>query len=226
MKNYVIIVAGGSGKRIGGETPKQFLPLNGIPVLMHAMNAFWGSKTKPEIYLVLPALLHNYWSGLCKEYNFDVPHQLIVGGEERYHSVKNALNKLAGEGFVAIHDGVRPIVTGDLIDRCYKQALVLGNAIPAVAANDSIRHSAKNHKSTPLNRNEIFLVQTPQVFNLKQLKEAYKQEFDKNFTDDASVIERSGEEVFLIEGERTNIKITFPQDIEIAELLLKRKPTL
>ena len=225
MKNYVIIVAGGSGKRIGGETPKQFLPLNGIPVLMHAINAFWESKTKPEIHLALPALLHNYWIGLCREYNFNIPHQLIAGGEERYHSVKNALNKLAGGGFVAVHDGVRPVVTSDLIDRCYEQALYLGNAVPAVAANDSIRESIKSQKSKPLNRNEIFLVQTPQVFNLKQLREAYEQEFDEIFTDDASVMEHNGNQIFLIEGERTNIKITFPQDIEIAELLIKRKPT-
>jgi len=220
MKYYAIIVAGGSGNRMQTETPKQFLLLKNLPVLMHTIKAFAQSDTQPKILLVLNKDQQTYWARLCEEFNFHVPHQLIDGGTERFHSVKNAIHTIDEECYVAIHDAVRPLVSKTLIDNCFKEAEVQGNVIAAVQSSDSVR-MLRDKKTSALKRDEIYLVQTPQTFSLNILKEAYKQDFDSRFTDDASVVESIGQEINIIEGERGNIKITYPIDLELAELLLK-----
>lgn len=220
MKYYAIIVAGGSGNRMQTETPKQFLLLKNLPVLMHTIKAFAQSESQPKILLVLNKEQQGYWRRLCDEFNFRIPHQVIDGGTERFHSVKNAVYTIEEESFVAIHDAVRPLVSKTLIDSCYKEAAQQGNVIAAVQSSDSVR-LLKNEKTSALKRDEIYLVQTPQTFSLKVLKEAYNQEFNSYFTDDASVVESIGYNINIIEGERSNIKITYPIDLELAELLLK-----
>jgi 2-C-methyl-D-erythritol 4-phosphate cytidylyltransferase len=220
MKYYAIIVAGGSGNRMQTETPKQFLLLKNLPVLMHTIKAFAQSDAQPKILLVLNKDQQGYWRRLCEEFNFRIPHQVIDGGTERFHSVKNAIHTIEEECYVAIHDAVRPLVSKTLIDNCFKEAEVQGNVIAAVQSSDSVR-MLRNEKTSALKRDEIYLVQTPQTFSLNILKEAYNQDFDNHFTDDASVVESIGYEINIIEGERGNIKITYPIDLELAELLLK-----
>ena len=220
MKYYAVIVAGGSGNRMQTETPKQFLLLKNLPVLMHTIKAFAQSNTQPKIIVVLHVDQHNYWNRLCQEFNFNIPHQVVAGGTERFYSVKNAISIIEEESFVAIHDAVRPLVSTELIDSCFKQAALSGNVIAAVQSSDSIR-MLKNNKTSALQRDEIYLVQTPQTFKLEILRESYEQRFESHFTDDASVVESIGQSINIVEGERNNIKITYPIDLEIAELLLK-----
>ncbi|RBQ03315.1 2-C-methyl-D-erythritol 4-phosphate cytidylyltransferase [Pedobacter miscanthi] len=220
MKYYAIIVAGGSGNRMQTETPKQFLLLKNLPVLMHTIKAFAQSDTQPKILLVLSKDQQGYWKRLCDEFNFYVPHEVIDGGEQRFHSVKNAIATIEDESFVAIHDAVRPLVSKSLIDNCFKAAEAQGNVIAAVQSSDSVR-MLRDDKTSALKRDEIYLVQTPQTFSLNILKEAYQQDFADHFTDDASVVESIGYGINIIEGERGNIKITYPIDLELAELLLK-----
>ncbi|MFC4210530.1 2-C-methyl-D-erythritol 4-phosphate cytidylyltransferase [Pedobacter lithocola] len=221
MKYYAVIVAGGSGNRMQTETPKQFLLLKNLPVLMHTLKAFAQSEYQPLILLVLNKNQQPYWLRLCEEFNFRIPHTVIDGGSERFQSVKNAINHLDDDGVVAVHDAVRPIISTKLIDNCFKYALEKGNVIAAVQSTDSVR-KLRDDKTSALNRNEIYLVQTPQAFTLDILKEAYKQDFSPHFTDDASVVELAGYEINIIEGERNNIKITHPIDLELAELLMKK----
>ena len=219
---YVIIVAGGSGTRMGSAVPKQFLALNGLPVLMHTLNAFNKSAYKPQIILVLPADFHQYWQQLCAQHHFEISHQLINGGETRFHSVNNGL-QLIPDGddiVVAVHDAVRPLTDIAIIDHAFTHAAEYGNSVVAVKSRDSIRQLVKGH-STSLVRDEIYLVQTPQTFRLSQIRQAYNQPFDSKFTDDASVVEAAGFQIDIVEGNHRNIKITFPEDIAIAELLLK-----
>ena len=220
MKYYAVIVAGGSGNRMQTETPKQFLLLKNLPVLMHTIKAFAQSNTQPKIIVVLHVEQHKYWNRLCQEFNFNIPHQVVAGGTERFYSVKNAILSIEEEGFVAIHDAVRPLVSTELIDNCFKQAKLYGNVIAAVQSSDSIR-MLKNNKTSALKRDEIYLVQTPQTFKLEILRKAYEQEFERHFTDDASVVESTGQNINIMDGERNNIKITYPIDLELAELLLK-----
>ncbi|GGI25750.1 2-C-methyl-D-erythritol 4-phosphate cytidylyltransferase [Pedobacter mendelii] len=220
MKYYAVIVAGGSGNRMQTETPKQFLLLKNLPVLMHTIKAFAQSDSQPKILLVLNKEQQAYWLRLCEEFNFRIPHQIINGGTERFYSVKNAIETINEESIVAIHDAVRPLISKELIDKGFKQAETIGNVIAAVQSSDSVR-MLRDNKTNALSRNEIYLVQTPQTFSLKILKESYKQEFSTHFTDDASVVELAGYEINIVEGERNNIKITYPIDLELAELLLK-----
>jgi len=220
MKYYAIIVAGGSGNRMQTETPKQFLLLKNLPVLMHTIKAFAASDTQPKILLVLNKDQQAYWTRLCKEFNFHIPHQVIDGGTERFYSVKNAVYTIEEDSYVAVHDAVRPLVSKTLIDNCFAEAAKQGNVIAAVQSSDSVR-LLHDKKTSALKRDEIYLVQTPQTFKLNILKEAYNQEFDPHFTDDASVVESVGYEINIIEGERGNIKITYPIDLELAELLLR-----
>ncbi|WP_025144977.1 2-C-methyl-D-erythritol 4-phosphate cytidylyltransferase [Pedobacter jeongneungensis] len=220
MKYYAIIVAGGSGNRMQTETPKQFLLLKNLPVLMHTIKAFAQSDTQPKILLVLSKDQQSYWTRLCEEFNFHIPHEVIDGGKERFHSVKNAIQTIEEDSFVAIHDAVRPLVSKSLIDNSFKAAEAQGSVIAAVQSSDSVR-ILRNEKSSALKRDEIYLVQTPQTFSLSVLKEAYHQDFADHFTDDASVVESIGYGINIIEGERGNIKITYPIDLELAELLLK-----
>lgn len=223
MKYYAIIVAGGSGNRMQNSVPKQFLLLDGIPVLMHTLQAFSRSALNPEILLVLHQSQQAYWAELCKTYDFTLPHQVINGGEQRFHSVKNALLTISGEGIVAIHDAVRPLVSTQLIDKSFSIAAEKGNSVAGTTPTDSIRKLTGPDKSVAFNRNEFILVQTPQTFALDILKKAYEHPYRNEFTDDASVVEFSGIEIHMIAGERENIKITYPEDLEIATVFRNKK---
>lgn len=220
-KRYALIVAGGSGVRMNLRTPKQFLLLNGLPVLMHTINVFNSLNPLPEIVLVLPMSEFDTWRSLCNEYNFRVPHALVAGGETRFHSVKNGLDTINGKGLVAIHDGVRPLVNIATIEKCFEVAMQKGNAIPAVLPHESIRIGTPENSNT-MDRSKVWLVQTPQVFNAAAIKQYYQSSFQSSFTDDASVAEAAGERIFLVEGNRENIKITTRQDLIIAEELIRK----
>ena len=222
MNHYAIIVAGGSGTRMHSAVPKQFMLLNGIPVLMHTINVFHQSDVQPRIIVVLHPDSHQYWTDLCTEHNFTIPHQLASGGETRFHSVKSGINLVEDDdAIVAIHDAVRPLVTKEVIDEAFDCAEQYGNAIVAIKSRDSVRQ-IKNNRSQSLNRDEIYLIQTPQTFQAAQLKKAYLQPHQESFTDDASVVEQTGVNINLVGGSYQNIKITFPEDIAIAEFLLKQ----
>ncbi|MFI5162455.1 MAG: 2-C-methyl-D-erythritol 4-phosphate cytidylyltransferase [Sphingobacteriales bacterium] len=221
-KYYAIIVAGGSGTRMRSAVPKQFLLLNGIPMLMHTINAFHFSNTQPKVIVVLHPDSHTYWNELCAEHNFTIAHELINGGETRFHSVKNGINAIEpDDAIIAIHDAVRPLVAKEIIDESYDCAEKYGNAIVAIKSRDSVRQ-IKDNRSQSLNRDEIYLIQTPQTFQAEQLKKAYLQPYQESFTDDASVVEQTGVNINLIAGSYQNMKITFPEDIAIAEFLLKQ----
>jgi 2-C-methyl-D-erythritol 4-phosphate cytidylyltransferase len=220
MKYYAIIVGGGSGKRMQNAIAKQFLLLKNKPVLMHTLSAFNNSPFKPEIILVLHQDFHQYWEELCLKYNFNVPHQLIRGGEQRFHSVRNGLMAIKGEGIVAIHDAVRPLVSAKLIAKAYEFAEENGNAVTCIKPSDSVRR-VKNNDSKIVDRNHLVMIQTPQTFEIGQLRTAYQQHYKSKFTDDASVVEKAGFKINLIEGERNNLKITYPEDLELANLLVK-----
>lgn len=221
FKRYAIIVAGGSGTRMGSALPKQFLLLNGLPVLMHTLLAFHNSASKPDLILVLPAAYHEYWAQLCETHNFKIPHQLVSGGETRFHSVKKGLDLITADepSLIAVQDAVRPMTSAEIIDAAYESAALYGNGVVAVKSRDSIRR-LKNETSVALPRDEIYLVQTPQTFQSAQLKKAYEQAYTPNFTDDASVVEAMGINIHLVDGSHKNIKITFPEDIAIVELLM------
>jgi len=223
MKYYAILVAGGSGNRMQSTVAKQFLLLNGKPVMMHTIEAFHKSSLNPEILVVLNKHQHLYWQELCDIHHFKVPHQVIAGGEQRFHSVKNGLDNIHGDGYVAVHDAVRPLVSLELITRSFVEAKRRGNAVAAIRPTDSIRKLTVNDRSIALNRDDFALVQTPQTFNVMELKKCYQVPFTNQFTDDASVLEYSGHQIHLIEGERDNLKITYPEDIEIANILIKKK---
>lgn len=213
---HVIIVAGGSGNRMNSEIPKQFMLLNGLPLIMHSINAFYNYNNNISIVLVLPKTHFNTWDKLKSEHSLTIPHLIAPGGETRFHSVKNGLNFIPANGIVGVHDAARPLVGEDTIARCYESADKSGSGIPFILPNDSIRIQ-KNGKSKALDRNKICLIQTPQCFNTKQLKQAYLSRYSKKFTDDASVFEKSGGHIVLVEGNTENIKITKPSDLSIAK---------
>ena len=221
MKYYAIIVGGGSGSRMLSDTPKQFMLLNGKPILMHSIEAFYYSDLNPEIIIVLNIDFHDYWENLCLKYNFSIPHKLVKGGLQRFDSVKNGIKAVKGKAIIAIHDAVRPLPSNQLITRSFLVAQQSGTAISAIKSKDSVRQSTEN-SSKALNREEIYLVQTPQTFQSEILNKAYLQEYRNEFTDDASVVERTGIAINVIEGESKNIKITFPEDILLAEFYLKQ----
>jgi 2-C-methyl-D-erythritol 4-phosphate cytidylyltransferase len=189
---------------------------------MHTIEAFCNCTPRPEILIVLHPDFHAYWKELCADHQFTIPHQLIAGGETRFHSVKNGLDVTADDSIIAIHDAVRPLTDTAIIEEAYKQASAHGNAVVAVKSRDSIRQG-NSERSVSLLRDEIYLVQTPQTFRSDIIKNAYQQAYQEIFTDDASVAEQNGVQIKLIEGSYNNIKITFPEDIAIAELLLKQK---
>lgn len=222
MKYYAIIVAGGRGTRMQSAVAKQFLLLNEKPVLMHTIQAFFLSEFQPEIILVLPPTEINFWKVLCSKYQFDIPHQIIEGGAERFHSVRNGLMSICNkeEGFIAIHDAVRPIIAADFIDKIFREAFQYGNAIPYIKPSDSVRKINENSTKI-IDRNKLILIQTPQIFELKQLKTAYQQRYAKHFTDDASVVEKAGFQLSFVHGKRHNIKITYTEDLALAAFLMK-----
>lgn len=186
---------------------------------MHTIEAFNKSDYNPEIIVVLNVDFHQYWENLCVLHNFSIPHRLIKGGTHRFESVKNGIKAIKSKAIIAIHDAVRPLLSTRLIDHSFQEAESSGNAVAAIKSRDSVRQQSGNH-TIPLNREEIFLIQTPQTFISEILKKAYKQEFRNEFTDDASVAERAGIKINLIEGEYRNFKITFPEDIRLAEIYL------
>lgn len=224
MKTIVIIVAGGTGTRFGASTPKQFLELHGLPVLMHSILAVARAldDCDHDIIITLPTSQQDYWQQLCRKHAFAVQHRVVAGGETRWHSVKNALDSIdapATVDVIAVHDGVRPLATAGLIRRVIDTARRCGSAIPAVALNDSVRQ-VDGPLSRALDRSSLRAVQTPQAFVASLLLEAYRQPYDKTFTDDASVVEQMGHDVTLVEGDTANLKITRPIDLALAELLL------
>jgi len=220
MKKFIIIVAGGTGRRMGSEIPKQFLELCGKPVLMHTLQVFYDFDAQSNLILVLPDSQQNFWAGLCLKHDFRVPHQIVSGGETRFHSVRNGLSRIEDEGIVFIHDGVRPLVSRETLVKCFETAQKSGNAIPVQPVNESLRKS-EGDLNFAVDRSLYFSVQTPQTFRSKQILEAFKQDFDPAFTDDASVAEKAGFTIQMVEGNRENIKITTPTDLIIAEALCK-----
>ncbi|MCS6832542.1 MAG: 2-C-methyl-D-erythritol 4-phosphate cytidylyltransferase [Flammeovirgaceae bacterium] len=216
---YAIIVAGGKGLRMQTELPKQFIPVAGKPILMHTIERFQKTVPQARLIVVLPREHLAYWQNLIHQYNFTVPHHLVEGGEERFHSVRNGLSVIdSDEGLVAIHDGVRPFVATNVIIASYREAALYGNAIASVRPKDSVRWLENDHNNKPLDRNKCRLIQTPQTFRLKLIRQAFSHPYHPRFTDDASVLEETGEVIHLIEGNYENIKITTVEDLKIAEV--------
>lgn len=224
MKLYALIVAGGSGKRMGAEVPKQFLELGGRPLLMHTIERFKQFDSSIEIITVLPENQIRNWMELQEKYSFSIDQTMVKGGKTRFHSVRNGLEFIETPGLIAIHDGVRPFVSRDTIKRCFDAAEHLGNAIPVIPPSDALR-LISDDMSSPLNRLQVRLVQTPQVFNTDLIIKAYKQEYMPEFTDDASVLERMGIHINLVDGNRENIKITNPEDMLISNAFIAGERT-
>lgn len=216
---YCVIVAGGSGLRMGSETPKQFIEINGKPVLMHTIERFYRYDTEMRLIVALPIDQQKLWSDLCAKHSFIIAHKVANGGITRFHSVKNALAEVRGEGLVAVHDGVRPLVSQETISRCFDAAKLYGAAIPVIPLSDSVREVA-DESSVAMNRTKLRLVQTPQTFQISILQKAYQVAYRPEFTDDASVVENIGQAITLVEGNTENIKLTYPSDIAIAKALL------
>lgn len=217
----VLIVAGGKGLRMGKETPKQFLLLSGVPVLMYTVRSFYEADPDAQIIVVLPEDHFDNWYELQRTHNFRIPHKTVAGGETRFHSVKNGLAEVPAHGFVAIHDGARPLIDPVDIKRLFIVAEIEGNAVPVIPLTESLRQ-VKDTQSEIVNRTKYRLVQTPQIFPAEKLKKAYETGYDPGFTDDASVYEAAGFSVHITEGNPRNIKITRPDDLLIAQALLRR----
>ena len=219
--DYIIIVAGGKGLRMGSDIPKQFLPIGGKPVLMRTLERFREYSSDLQIILVLPEAQQDYWRELCSKYDFQVEYRLANGGQTRFHSVQNGLRLVPddAEGVVGVHDGVRPFPSIEVIRNCYATAREKKAVIPVIPVVETVRHLEGN-KSVTVPRDEYRLVQTPQTFDILLLKAANRQPYNDGFTDDASVVESYGHEITLVEGNRENIKITTPYDLKVAEVLL------
>ncbi len=219
-KRYVIIVAGGNGSRMNTPIPKQFLRLDGRPILMHTIDKFNETDSAIEVIIVIPAEQVSLWDSLCTEHNFHKTLKIAFSGESRFHSVKNGLELITEPAIIGVHDAARPLVSSKTIIAAYKAAEMYGNAIPAVPINDSIRQ-IESTRNIALDRSRYCAIQTPQCFHSDILKKAYLQEYRYTFTDDATVVETMGEQIRLVDGNTENIKITSPKDIFIAEALLK-----
>ncbi len=227
--NHAIVVAGGTGTRMGTDTPKQFLPLAGMPVMMHTLNAFHRSESSPQLLVVIHPSLRDEWFALCQKYRFSVPHTLTDGGENRFESVQKGLKKLQSlgidlsESVIAVHDAARPLITPDLIDKTFEQARLTGSAALALGSTDSVRIKSSNGlKNNAYPREKVYRMQTPQTFRGDILIAAYDDANQTGtYTDDASVVESKGYPVTLIDGDTRNIKITFPEDLRIAEIFLE-----
>lgn len=229
--DYIIIVAGGKGLRMGGDIPKQFLPIGGRPILMRTLERFRDYSPTLQIILVLPKDQQDYWLQLCKEYDFKIDYQMTDGGETRFHSVQHGLALIPddAEGVVGVHDGVRPFPSIEVIRNCYETAREKKAVIPVIPVVETVRKLASIRAigtidtipSQTVPRNDYRLVQTPQTFDIQLLKAANRQPYNDNFTDDASVVEAFGTEITLVEGNRENIKITTPYDMIVAEALIK-----
>ena len=219
--DYIIIVAGGKGLRMGSDIPKQFLPIGGKPVLMRTLERFREYSAELQIILVLPEAQQDYWHQLCQEYHFDVEYTLANGGQTRFHSVQNGLARVPDDaiGVVGVHDGVRPFPSLEVIRNCYTTAREKKAVIPVIPVVETVRH-LEGEGSVTVPRGNYRLVQTPQTFDIQLLKAANRQPYNDGFTDDASVVEAFGYDITLVEGNRENIKITTPYDLKIAEVLI------
>ena len=219
MKLFAIITAGGIGTRMGSTLPKQFLKLNGKPVLMHTIQKFYDFSEEVNIILTLPESYLSLWETLCQTYNFNIKHTIVIGGATRFESIKNALKTILenGKALVAVHDGARPLVSKELISNCFNTAIECKTAVLVIKLTDTLRE----HNGKTLQRENYRLAQTPQVFDLKLLQKAYQQPYSNLFTDDASVVESMGITTKEVEGEVNNIKITTPLDMYIAEKISK-----
>ena len=225
MKTFVIIVAGGKGARMGTTLPKQLLTLNNLPILMHTIELFHShpAVTEEPVVVLPPDQLSN-WRQLIKQYNFSVPHELTEGGASRFQSVRNGLKKVPRGAIVGIHDGVRPLVSGDVIEKTYRLARQHDAVVPVIKPAETLRKINENGSgSSTVNRDNYLLVQTPQVFKSDLIKEAYQSEPNEKFTDDASVVEQAGYQIYLTDGNKENIKITTPFDLLLAETLMKEQ---
>ena len=236
--DYIIIVAGGKGLRMGTDIPKQFLPIGGKPVLMRTLERFREYSADLQIILVLPKAQQDYWKKLCQKHNFTVEYQLTDGGETRFHSVQHGLALIPDdvEGVVGVHDGVRPFPSVEVIRNCYETAREKKAVIPVIPIVETVRHligesnvqcSTFNvQRSVTVPRNDYRLVQTPQCFDIQLLKAANRQPYNDGFTDDASVVEAFGQSITLVEGNRENIKITTPFDIVVAEAIINYQSSI
>lgn len=222
MKEYVIIVAGGTGSRMKRDIPKQFIAINGLPILMHTMLAFSKYSSSLSIVLVLPQDQFTVWEELCSQYHFQQEYKLVAGGETRFHSVKNGLFAIPDEqALVAVHDGVRPVIDKDIIANGFTTASTLGTAVVAIELKDSIRSVDQTGGNTALDRSQFRLIQTPQTFRIDWMKKAFNLPYQSTFTDCASVMEAASFPIHLVEGSYENIKITTPEDLKWAEIYLK-----
>lgn len=219
---YAIIVAGGKGTRIKSSVPKQFLELNGVPIIIHTLNAFARYSSQIKIILVLPEDDIKTWEQLSKKHAFTTPVLLQTGGDTRFQSVKRGLRKIDGNGLVAIHDGVRPLISEDIIGASFRLAAVHQSAVAAVRLKESIRMTDQDNTKA-VERSRFRIVQTPQTFDVALIRKAYEAKEDPNLTDDASVAERAGHVISLFEGSYENIKITTPEDLVIASALLSAR---
>lgn len=222
MDKYAVIVAGGKGQRMGNAIPKQFLPLAGKPVLYHTIKAFTDAFEDIKLVLVLPQDQLSYAQMVLQAFPGRIDMTIVTGGETRFHSVQNGLKAVSGNSVIFVHDGVRPLVSAELIQRCYIQAVDKGSAIPAIAVADSMR-IIEGDNTRPIDRQNMRSIQTPQTFRADILLPAFEQGYKEEFTDEATVVEAYGEDVYLVEGEKSNIKLTTPEDMLIAETILKSR---
>jgi 2-C-methyl-D-erythritol 4-phosphate cytidylyltransferase len=220
VEKVILIVAGGSGNRMNSAIPKQFLLLNGVPVLMHTIDAFYKYDKQMRIMVVLPEDQIKAWKELCREQKFMIRHEISTGGKTRFHSIKKNIAAIPDHCLVAVHDGVRPLVSTATIKRCFQSALKFGNAVPCLEIPETLR-KIEESGNKQVDRANYRLIQTPQVFKSSILKKAYLQEYQKYFTDDAGVVESLGITIHLVEGNVENIKITYPKDLLIAASFLK-----
>ncbi|MEO5584000.1 MAG: 2-C-methyl-D-erythritol 4-phosphate cytidylyltransferase [Flavobacteriales bacterium] len=222
MKRSTIIVAGGSGKRMGAAVPKQFLLMAGKPILCHTIEAFHRFSPAMQIIVVLPKEQIESWRTLCTGHGFTIEHVVVSGGEERFHSVGEGLKEVEHDGLLAVHDGVRPLVSVELIDRCFAAAEAHGAAIPVLPVSSSVRELV-GEGSRAVERSRLRVVQTPQCFRVELLRKAFELPYDPAFTDEATLVERIGLAVHLVEGEERNIKVTTPTDLVLAKILLEEE---
>ncbi len=221
VTHSIIITAGGIGKRMGSEIPKQFIEICGKPILLHTLELFYHFDSSMELFITLPEDWKSYWNEILEKNNCKIPHQVISGGEERYHSIQNALQFCSGK-YISVHDGVRPLVSASTLKKCFEALENHTAVVPVLNVKESIRQ-IENGSSHAVNRNEFKLIHTPQCFHATILKEAYLQTFHEGITDDASLVEANGVLIHLVESNEENIKITTPNDLKIAELFIQDK---
>ncbi|WP_276365915.1 2-C-methyl-D-erythritol 4-phosphate cytidylyltransferase [Chryseolinea sp. H1M3-3] len=221
-KEYALIVAGGKGTRLKSKTPKQFLLLDGLPVLMHTIFAFCRYSKDIEVILVLPEGDIETWKSLCNQHDFTHPVTLVAGGETRFQSVRNGLKKIQGDGLVAIHDGVRPLVSESIIAASFQFAAIHQSAVAAVPLKESIR-MINDDGTQAVDRSKFRIIQTPQTFKVSVIKDAYESKEEATLTDDASVVEKAGHVISIFEGSYENIKITTAEDLIVADALMKAR---